>query len=136
MKIYGLPYPITKHPNGLLRTQKDINLIKSDLLILPSLYEGWGYTPYEGLDHGCNVLISNIPPLNEIIKHDRIFFDPLDVKGLSNLIKKYMSMSHDEKDKLYRDTLDKCTVRSLDQVRFETLKSISRALTAKRCLKN
>ena len=34
MEILGLPYPITKHPNGFLRTQKGIPQIKSDILTL------------------------------------------------------------------------------------------------------
>jgi phage baseplate assembly protein W len=34
MSFLGLPYPITKHPLGLFRTQSGINQIKSDLLVL------------------------------------------------------------------------------------------------------
>lgn len=34
MRFLGLPYPIIKHPRGLLRTQSGINQIKSDLLVL------------------------------------------------------------------------------------------------------
>ncbi len=34
MSFLGAPYPITKHPLGLLRTQKGINQVKSDLLAL------------------------------------------------------------------------------------------------------
>jgi phage baseplate assembly protein W len=34
MSFLGLPYPIIKHPLGLLRTQSGMNQIKSDLLVL------------------------------------------------------------------------------------------------------
>lgn len=34
MKFLGAPYPITKHPLGLLRTQDGIAQVKSDLLSL------------------------------------------------------------------------------------------------------
>jgi phage baseplate assembly protein W len=34
MNFLGMPYPIVKHPLGLLRTQGGINQIKSDLLVL------------------------------------------------------------------------------------------------------
>jgi phage baseplate assembly protein W len=34
MEFLGMPYPIVKHPLGLLRTQSGINQIKSDLLVL------------------------------------------------------------------------------------------------------
>lgn len=34
MKFKGCPYPITKHPRGLLHSQGGVEQIKSDLLIL------------------------------------------------------------------------------------------------------
>jgi phage baseplate assembly protein W len=34
MNFLGAPYPITKHPLGLFRTQKGIGQVKSDLLVL------------------------------------------------------------------------------------------------------
>jgi phage baseplate assembly protein W len=34
MEFSGMPYPIVKHPLGMLRTQTGINQIKSDLLVL------------------------------------------------------------------------------------------------------
>jgi phage baseplate assembly protein W len=34
MKFLGAPYPIIKHPRGLLRTQSGIDQVKSDLLSL------------------------------------------------------------------------------------------------------
>jgi phage baseplate assembly protein W len=34
MKFLGAPYPIIKHPRGLLHTQEGVNQVKSDLLAL------------------------------------------------------------------------------------------------------
>jgi phage baseplate assembly protein W len=34
MSFLGMPYPVTKHPLGMLRTQRGINQVKSDLLVL------------------------------------------------------------------------------------------------------
>lgn len=34
MSFIGAPYPITKHPLGMLRSQRGVNQIKSDLLSL------------------------------------------------------------------------------------------------------
>lgn len=34
MKFLGAPYPIIKHPRGLLRTQSGIDQVKSDMLLL------------------------------------------------------------------------------------------------------
>jgi phage baseplate assembly protein W len=34
MNFSGAPYPITKHPLGMLRSQKGVNQVKADLLVL------------------------------------------------------------------------------------------------------
>lgn len=34
MQFLGAPYPIVKHPLGLLRTQRGVNQVKSDLMVL------------------------------------------------------------------------------------------------------
>ncbi len=34
MAFLGLPYPITRHPLGLMRIQSGLNQVKSDLLVL------------------------------------------------------------------------------------------------------
>jgi len=34
MAFLGVPYPIVKHPLGLMRTQSGINQVKSDILVL------------------------------------------------------------------------------------------------------
>lgn len=34
MKLFGAPYPITKHPMGFLRAETGIDQVKADLLIL------------------------------------------------------------------------------------------------------
>lgn len=34
MAFFGTPYPIVKHPLGLLHSQSDLDLMKADLLIL------------------------------------------------------------------------------------------------------
>jgi len=34
MNFIGAPYPMTRHPRGILRSQKGVNQVKSDLLAL------------------------------------------------------------------------------------------------------
>lgn len=34
MEFLGAPYPIVKHPLGMLRTQRGVNQVKSDLMVL------------------------------------------------------------------------------------------------------
>ena len=51
-------------------------LKKTDALIFPSYYEGWGLPVYEGLAQGCNIIFSNIPPVKSFIKVSDFSFDP------------------------------------------------------------
>ncbi|MDB9877748.1 glycosyltransferase [Amylibacter sp.] len=104
---------------------------KSDLLILPSLYEGWGYTPYEALDQGCNILVSNIPPLNKVFKNPQIFFDPKDEVVLTKMISNYFALTDNEKDSLFIKTFNSCKVRTLPSVRKETINSILKIVKTK-----
>jgi len=34
VNFIGAPYPISRHPLGMLRSQKGVNQVKSDLLVL------------------------------------------------------------------------------------------------------
>lgn len=69
----------------------DDNLLKqyykqADLLIFPSLYEGFGLPPLEALAAGTNVICSNILVLKEICRDMVRYFDPLDINSISKCI--------------------------------------------------
>ncbi|MFT7157890.1 MAG: glycosyltransferase involved in cell wall biosynthesis [Parvicella sp.] len=49
---------------------------KSDVLVFPSLYEGFGFPPLEAMSAGVPTTVSNIPVLREICGNASEFFDP------------------------------------------------------------
>lgn len=46
------------------------------LLVHPALYEGFGITPLEARLCGVPVIVSDIPPLKELLQQEVIYFDP------------------------------------------------------------
>lgn len=46
-------------------------------LVFPSLYEGFGIPPLEAMQHGCPVVASRIPPVQEVCGDAVVYFDPL-----------------------------------------------------------
>jgi glycosyltransferase involved in cell wall biosynthesis len=58
----------------------------ADLLVHPSLYEGFGLPPLEALAAGRRVTASDIPALREICSDAVVFFDPSDLSSISRAI--------------------------------------------------
>ncbi|MCG7592764.1 glycosyltransferase family 1 protein [Mycobacterium sp. PSTR-4-N] len=61
----------------------------ADMLVMPSLYEGAGLPPVEAMAAGTPVLSSSIPALRETCGDGAEFFDPHDVDGLAQLLRRY-----------------------------------------------
>lgn len=55
---------------------------KSDLVVFPSIYEGFGMPIIEGQSIGRVVLTSNIEPMKEIAGDGAIFVNPFDVEDI------------------------------------------------------
>lgn len=51
-------------------------------LIFPSLYEGFGIPPLEGMVSGCPVIASRIPAVEEVCGDAALYFDPTKVSSL------------------------------------------------------
>ena len=51
-------------------------------LIFPSLYEGFGIPPLEGMVSGCPVIASRIPPVEEVCGDAALYFDPTNISSL------------------------------------------------------
>ena len=51
-------------------------------LVFPSLYEGFGIPPLEGMVSGCPVIASRIPAVEEVCGDAALYFDPTDVNAL------------------------------------------------------
>jgi glycosyltransferase involved in cell wall biosynthesis len=58
----------------------------ASLLILPSLYEGFGLPPFEAMLNECPVLASNIPSLTEVCGEAATYFDPLNPQDIADKI--------------------------------------------------
>ncbi|MFA5750334.1 MAG: glycosyltransferase family 1 protein [Candidatus Shapirobacteria bacterium] len=58
--------------------------------ILPSTYEGFGIPAIESMKIGTPVIVSNIPPLKEVVKNSGLFIDP---KNESDLCQKMIDIA-------------------------------------------
>ena len=56
----------------------------ASLLAFPSLYEGFGLPPLEGMAHGCPVLVSNVSSLREVCGDAACYVDPTDVASIAD----------------------------------------------------
>lgn len=68
----------------------------ADVLLAPSLYEGFGFTILEAMACGTPVVASNVSSLPEVAGDAAILFDPLDVAGMAAAIQ------HLQVDPIYR----------------------------------
>lgn len=70
----------------------------ADLLVFPSLYEGFGLPPLEAMSAGCkNVAVSNIPVLREIYGDSVVYFDPEDIASIATQIMKQLKEDNKQK---------------------------------------
>ena len=96
-------------------------LNKTDLLVLPSFYEGFGMQILEAFACGVPVATSKISSMPEVAGEAAIYFDPKNVLEIKNAIKlvltdKSLSDSLVEKGKLrVRDfSWEKCAIQTLN----------------------
>lgn len=66
----------------------DLNLVYnlSNVLVFPSLYEGFGWPPLEAMACGTPVVCSNKGSLNEVVRDAAILIKPHDHKGIAKAI--------------------------------------------------
>jgi len=57
------------------------------LLVLPSLYEGFGYPPLESLSQGTPAIVSDLPVTREACVDAVSYFDPLSVSSIAKCIR-------------------------------------------------
>ena len=69
-----------------------------DMIIFPSLYEGFGLPILEGQKAGRVVLTSNISPMKEVAGEGAFFVDPYDPDSIRTGIKKIMADEHFRND--------------------------------------
>ncbi|MFM6618980.1 MAG: glycosyltransferase, partial [Dolichospermum sp.] len=58
----------------------------ADILLAPSLYEGFGLTILEAMACGLPVITSNVSSLPEVVDHAAVIVSPLDISAISQAI--------------------------------------------------
>lgn len=74
---------------------------ESDILLFPSLYEGFGLPILEAQAQNCCVITSNISPMKEIAGEGALLVDPLSVDEISNAINT-LSKNKEQRKELVR----------------------------------
>ncbi len=59
----------------------------ASVLIYPSLYEGFGLPPLEGMACGCPVVTSNISSLPEVVGDAALTVSPFDIDGMADALR-------------------------------------------------
>jgi len=77
---------------GLVPNTKIARLFRyAHALMMPSLYEGFGLTVLEAMACGCPVITSNAGSLPEVVGEGAQLFEPFDVNGMADALKKLLS---------------------------------------------
>lgn len=71
-----------------------------DALIIPSLYEPFGYVALEGICHGLPIISSNNGGLNEILEGYKYKYNPYMENGLENAIRNF---KEDSDESIYKE---------------------------------
>lgn len=79
----------------------------TDIVVMSSIYEGFGRVAIEGMAAGKPIIASNVAGLSQIVEGAGLLFDVGDEKKLSKLI---LELSND--NKLYNQIAEKCLQRA------------------------
>lgn len=94
---------------------------KSVGFIYPSLTEGFGLPGLEAMKAGTILICSDIPVFKEIYGNHAIYFDPLEVSSIYTALKKSLSLSKAQVDKMIRENRQFIKRYSWQKMAKETL---------------
>ena len=96
LKDFGIRYEAV---NGISEDEVALKYAEADIILFPSLYEGFGLPVIEGFKAGRVVVTSNIRPMTDIAEDAACLVDPLDVHSIRKGILRTIQ------DKPYREQL-------------------------------
>ena len=101
------------------------------LLVHPSLYEGFGFTPLEAMACGCPAVVSNTSSLPEVCGDAAVYFDPYDV---SDMVKKIQLVleNHALRDSMIKKGLKQACQFTWQRCAEETLNVFREVLISER----
>jgi glycosyltransferase involved in cell wall biosynthesis len=72
---------------GWVSDEELIRLVAgADLLVQPSVYEGFGLPPLEAMTVGCPVAVSSCSALPEVCADAAVYFDPLSIQSIADVV--------------------------------------------------
>ena len=91
------------------------------MLIIPSLYEGFGIPPLEAMSLNCPVVCSNRSSIPEIVGDAGEYFDPADIESMRAAIERVVTSDSHRKlliakgrARLEYFSWDRCAAETLD----------------------
>jgi glycosyltransferase involved in cell wall biosynthesis len=78
----------------------------AELLVYPSLYEGFGLPPLEAMAAGCPVAVSRASSLPEVVGDAGVYFDPVRVEDIARAIHEVLD-SPGLREKLVKQGLER-----------------------------
>jgi glycosyltransferase involved in cell wall biosynthesis len=106
LKKYDISF---RQLTSLSETEMAERYANSDMIMFPSLYEGFGLPILEGQKAGRVVLTSNISPMHEVAGAGACLVDPYDPESIRAGVKKIIA------DSMYRDNLIKKGFENIQQ---------------------
>ena len=89
---------------GLSYEEVNKEIKKTELLIVPSLAEGFGYVPWEALSHGVLPILSDIPVFREVFADSGVYFNPSSPEKLASIIE---GLSNQAREKHFQAMCEK-----------------------------
>ncbi|MFA5211284.1 MAG: glycosyltransferase family 1 protein [Patescibacteria group bacterium] len=97
----------------------------SEAYIFPSLYEGFGLPPLEAMFYGIPVLSSNASSLPEILADSSLYFDPLSVQNIADVIE-FFVQNKDLQMELQQKSREHVKYFSSEKLARETLEEYNK----------